>query len=228
VIDATAREFARGGIRRVPGDGVLRLGDLRIQEPDGRVLLDGANATVHAGERVAITGPSGTGKTLLLRAIAGIWSFGAGRVEIPDGARMLFVGQWPYIPIGTLRAAASYPAPEGTFSDDSIGGAMRVLGLDRFVVRLGDAGQWDQLLSPHEQQQLALVRVLLHEPEWIFLDKCTSALDEATEKRAYEILAERLPGATVMSIAHRPTVAPYHVRHWTLVSEPERVSLQVA
>jgi putative ATP-binding cassette transporter len=229
VIDATGLEFARGGIRNVPADGAaLRLADLRIQEPDGRVLLDRGNATVNRGERVAITGPSGTGKTLLLRAIAGIWPFGAGCIEIPEGPRMLFVGQWPYIPIGTLRAAASYPAPEGTFSDERIRWAMRLLGLDRFAARLDDPGQWDQLLSPHEQQRLALVRVLLHEPEWIFLDKCTSALDEPTEKRAYDILAECLPGSTVISIAHRLTVAPYHSRHWILAGGPGGISLQAA
>jgi putative ATP-binding cassette transporter len=230
LIDATERRLARGGgIEVVPTDrSALRLHDVRIEDPSGHVLVDGANAVVRAGDRVAITGPSGTGKTLLLRAIAGIWPFGSGRIEVPAQARMLFVTQWPYVPIGTLRAAASYPAPEGTFSDARVTEALRDLGLPRLAARLHDVEQWDQLLSPHEQQQLALVRVLLHEPDWVFLDKATSALDEAMERHAYELLAERLPDATIVTVAHRATVAAYHARHWTLAARDGRVSLQAA
>src|SRR5262245_15190747 len=229
VIDATARTVAHGGIRVVPADGaVLRLDDLRIEEPDGRVLLDGANATVRAGDRVAITGPSGTGKTLLLRAIAGIWPFGAGRIEIPTRARMLFVTKWPFVPIGTLRAAASYPAPEGAFPDERIAELFGLLGLDRLVARLGDTEPWDQVLSPHEQQRLALVRALLHAPDWLFLDKATSALDEPMERRVYELVREQLPRATIVSIAHRPAVAEYHTHRWTFAPAAGRVSLEAA
>jgi putative ATP-binding cassette transporter len=201
---------------------------LRIEEPNGRVLLDNATASVRAGDRLAITGPSGTGKTLLMRAIAGIWPFGAGTIEIPGRARMLFVNQWPYMPIGSLRAVASYPAPEGTFLDERIAEVLRTLGLDNLVRRLGDTEQWEQMLSPHEQQRLALARVILHEPEWLFLDKSTSALDEAMEKRIYDLLAERLPRVTLVSIAHRPGVERYHARRWTLSPGEGRVSLEAA
>jgi putative ATP-binding cassette transporter len=228
-LDATARETAAGGIHVVqtPGD-TLRLDALRIQEPDGRLLLDDASASVTAGERVVIDGPSGTGKTLLVRAIAGIWPFGAGRIEVPSPARMLFVPQWPYMPVGTLRAAASYPAPEATFPDERIVLVLERLGLGRFASRLGDTQQWDQILSPHEQQRLALARVLLHEPDWMILDKATSALDDATEKQVYELLAEALPHATVVSVAHGPTVAAYHTRRWILARDAGRVTLAAA
>jgi putative ATP-binding cassette transporter len=225
-LDATDRQLSEPGIRVVPVEAdVLRLVGLRIEEPDGRRLLDEANVTIVAGDRVAITGPSGTGKTLLIRAIAGIWPFGAGRVEVPASARMLFVAQWPYLPIGTLRGVLSYPEPEGAFPDDQVVEVLRLLGLGRLEARLDDTESWQQLLSPHEQQQLALVRVLLQEPDWIFLDKATSALDEAIEKQGYELLMARLPHATIVTIAHRASIVDYHAHRWSLVPEEGRVTL---
>jgi putative ATP-binding cassette transporter len=228
VMDATAHDLAAADIRVVQGTGDdLRLESLRIEEPNGRVLLDGATASIHAGESLAITGPSGTGKTLLIRAIAGIWPFGEGRIELPR-ARLLFVNQQAHLPIGTLRAAASYPAPEGTFPDERIAEVLRLLGLDKLAGRLGDSEQWQQLLSPHEQQRVALARALLHQPDWLFLDKSTSALDEVMEEHVYHLLAERLPHTTVVSVAHRPGVEKYHQRRWVLAPADGRVTLEAA
>jgi putative ATP-binding cassette transporter len=225
----TDQRFAASALRvETTDEAVLRLDGVRIEEPNGRVLLDGASARLEAGDRLAITGPSGTGKTLLLRAIAGIWPFGAGRIEVPAGVRMMFVTQRPYLPMGTLRAAASYPAPEYTFDDAQIQEAFRLLGLDNLQEGLGNVASWDQLLSPHEQQRLALVRVLLHSPDWILLDKSTSALDEESERRVYTLLAERLPRATLLSIAHRAGVEQYHTRRWSLALRNGRVALEAA
>ena len=158
---------------------------------------------------------SGSGKTMLLRAIAGIWPFGSGTIELPSRARTLFLPQWPYLPLGTLRAAASFPSPEGAFPDERIREALGALGLASLEGHLDEVGQWEQQLSPHEQQRLALARVLLHEPDWMFLDKVTSTLDEETERRVYDLLAKRLPRATVVSVIQRP-VEGYHERRWTL------------
>jgi putative ATP-binding cassette transporter len=220
VMDATEREFATPRIDVVTGrTAELRLADLRLESPDGTVVIDHASATVRPGDRVAVTGASGSGKTLLLRAIAGIWPFGSGRVELPVRDRVLFVPERPYLPLGSLRAAASFPAPEGTFADERIGEVLRLLGLGHLEGRLGAVEAWDQELSDHEKQRLAFVRVLLHEPEWLFLDKATSALDEATERRIYELLGQRLPHATVITAAHRPAVVSYHTRRWTITPE---------
>ena len=218
MMDATARDLERLGVRVVAGETrTLRLADLRLEAPDGSVLLDHANATASPGERVAITGPSGSGKTTLLRAVAGIWPFGTGRIEVPRGARVIFVPQQAYLPQGSLRAVVSYPAAEGSFPDARIGEVLRLLELGHLEARLGDVEPWDQHLSGSEQQRLALARVLLNEPDWVFLDKATSELDEGMEKRVYELLAERLPRSTVISVAHRPTLVPYHNRLWNLV-----------
>jgi putative ATP-binding cassette transporter len=217
VIDATEKDLERSKIQVVPGPtSTLRLTDLLLKTADGRTLIDTMNAVVTAGERLVITGPSGAGKTVLLRAIAGVWPFGTGRIDVPAGARMFFVPQWPYLPIGSLRAAVSYPSPEGTFADDRIGEVLRRLELDQLAERLDDTASWDQRLSPHEQQRLALARVLLNQPEWLFLDRATSALDDQTATRVYGLLAERLPHATVISVALRPVLVARHTRCWTI------------
>jgi putative ATP-binding cassette transporter len=230
VIDATEREFERGGIRIERAEAnAIRLEGLRVEAPRGRVLLDGANATVAAGERVAIAGRAGTGRTMLMRALAGIWPFGAGRIEEPPRERMFFLSQRPYWPIGTLRAAVSYPSAPDSFPDERIREALRLFGLDALEARLDEEQPWDQKLSAHEQQRLALARVLLQEPAWILLDEATSDLDAATEAKAYELLAQRLPRAAVIAVAERPGVLPYLTRRWRLdANEQGRVALDAA
>jgi putative ATP-binding cassette transporter len=217
VMDATERDLKSAGIQVVPAEGAeLRLKDLRIDAPDGHVLFEHANAVAAPGDRIAIAGPSGAGKTTLLRALAGIWPFGRGRIELPARARMLFLPQRPYLPLGSLRVATSYPEPEGAFSDERIIEVLGLLGLGHLEARLDEVEPWDDQLSGHEQQRLALARALLYEPEWLFLDKATSELDEAMERRVYELFAARLPGATLISVAHRPAVEPYHAKRWVL------------
>jgi putative ATP-binding cassette transporter len=216
-MDATERDLAGAGIRYAAAPaGALRLEDVRIEAPPGRVLVEGANATLEAGGRVALVGPSGAGKTTLFRALAGIWPFGGGRIERPPRERMLFVPARPYLPIGTLRAVVSYPAAEGTFPDDRIREVLGLLELGPLASRLDDAEPWDQQLSVHERQRLAIARVLLHEPDWILLDEATSTLDEAMEQRVYALLAERLPRSALLAVDARPGVARRLQRSWTL------------
>ena len=230
VMDATAFELEHAGVRVVQADApILQLEDLRLESPDGGVLLDRANARARAGERVAITGPSGSGKTILLRAIAGIWPFGRGRIEVPGRASMLFLPQRPYFPLGTLRAVLSYPAREGAHPDERIVEVLKLLGIGDLEERLGEIEPWDQHLSPYEQQLVAIARVFLNEPEWVFLDMATSELDEVTEKRVYELLAQRLPRSAVVSVAQRASVETYHNRRWTVAThEHEPASLEAA
>ena len=194
----------------------IRLVDVRLEAPGGRVLIDRASAAVGAGERVAVLGPPGQGKTTLFRSLAGIWPFGAGRIERPSRERMLFVPQRAYLPLGTLRAVVSYPAAEHSFDDAQIREALSLVGLERFADRLDEVAPWDQQLSAHEQQLLAISRALLQQPDWLLLDEATSGIDEPAERRIYDTLLARLPRTGVIAAGLRPQAIELMQRRWTL------------
>ncbi len=186
--------------------------DLDVALPDGRVLLGHVACTLRRGQHVLLSGPSGSGKSTLFRALAGIWPFGRGRVQVPAAARTLFLPQRPYLPLGSLRAVIAYPSGAHSVSDNEIKDALAACGLEHLVEHLDEEHRWSQRLSPGEQQRLAFARVLLNKPDWLFLDEATSALDEDMERQVYSLIRQRLPDTTVISIAHRPTVASFHPR----------------
>jgi putative ATP-binding cassette transporter len=198
-------------VRRAPGDE-LRLSGLALALPDGKRIVAVDDVRLRAGENTLLTGPSGSGKSTLFRAIAGIWPFGEGTVTLPTGARAMLLPQRPYIPIGSLRSALAYPAVEASFPDEAIREALVAARLPQFVDRLDEEGLWGQTLSLGEQQRVAIARALLEKPDWLFLDEATAALDEATELEIYRVLAERLPGTTLVSIGHRSTLIELHAR----------------
>ena len=190
----------------------------------GRVILSNARIALGRGEKVLLTGASGSGKSTLFRMLAGIWPFGRARVSVPEGARLMFLPQKPYIPIGTLRDAVTYPSAsdreplkDQPYSDAAIVDALRSVNLEKIAEGLDEHRNWSLALSGGEQQRLAIARALLHRPDWLFLDEATSGLDEAGEKHIYELLRERLPGSAIVSIAHRPAVAGYHDRKLLLL-----------
>jgi putative ATP-binding cassette transporter len=163
-----------------------------------------------------VTGRSGAGKSTLFRALAGIWPFGAGRIERPAGAK-LFLPQRPYIPIGTLRHAICYPLNEASVPAGAVETALEDTELAHLLAWLDAPDEnWPQRLSGGEQQRLALARALLVKPDWLFLDEATASLDPDTEGRLYATLKRRLPGTTIISIAHNPAVAAFHDRHVVL------------
>jgi putative ATP-binding cassette transporter len=166
---------------------------------------------------VLLGGPSGSGKSTIFRTIAGLWPYGRGKIARPASERILFLPQRSYLPIATLREAVAYPADPQELGDGAIMVALRRCKLERLIPRLGETQHWEQQLSPGEQQLLALARVFLQAPAWLFLDEATSALDEATERHIYRELRTQLPGTTIVSIAHRPGVAVYHERRVELV-----------
>ena len=186
--------------------------DLALALPDGRPLLKVEDFTIAAGERVLVTGPSGSGKSTLFRAVGGIWPFGDGVVRVPDGPRVMLLPQRPYLPVDTLRAAVSFPAAPGTFSDADIAAVLGEVGMAPFAARLDEVALWGQRLSGGEQQRFAFARALLHAPDWLFLDEATASLDEEFEAALYRLLQARLPGVTVVSIGHRSTLAEFHGR----------------
>ncbi|MBI5615027.1 MAG: ABC transporter ATP-binding protein/permease [Gammaproteobacteria bacterium] len=186
--------------------------DIQVGLPDGRILIGHTTTALEPGVHTLLTGPSGTGKSTLFRALAGIWPFGRGRVEVPAGAKLMFLPQKPYLPLGTLRQIVSYPAGASGFGDREIESALELCGLGEFKDRLDLDQPWAQRMSPGEQQRLAFARVLLNQPDWLFLDEATSALDADMEHRLYALVRERLPQTTLVSIAHRPSVAAFHRR----------------
>lgn len=201
----------------------LTIEDADVVLPQGRVLFENVNLTIRHGESVVLQGPSGSGKTTLFRVLAGLWPFGKGRIRVPDRARVLFLPQRPYLPIGTLKETLTYPDRPDMHDDAACREVLVAAGFERLVDRLGDSENWAFALSPGEQQRLAFARALLLEPDWLFMDEASSALDERTEAHLYELLKERLPGATLVSIAHKPTVLRFHDRR--LVIDPERHSV---
>jgi putative ATP-binding cassette transporter len=163
-------------------------------------------------------GPSGSGKSTLFRVLAGLWPFGRGRVGVPKDARVLFLPQKPYLPIGTLREVLSYPEAPERHSDQELRDVLEACAMGHLLPRLDETANWSLVLSGGEQQRLAFARALLYRPDWLFLDEASSALDAATERRMYGLLQERLTGATLISVAHRPEVVALHRR--SIVIDP--------
>ena len=205
--------------------GAMALSDVEVALPNGRVLLEDVDLEIEPGDRVVIQGPSGSGKTTLFRVLAGLWPFGRVTMRIPKDAKVLFLPQKPYIPIGTLKEALCYPDKPEAHDDAAVGEALSVCQLGHLADRLQETGNWSMVLSPGEQQRLAFARALLIRPNWLFLDEATSALDEATEVRMYQLIEERLPGITTISIAHKPTVLRFHDRRLLIDPATRRASV---
>ncbi|HZW13861.1 MAG TPA: ABC transporter ATP-binding protein/permease [Noviherbaspirillum sp.] len=197
--------------------GALLLDRVILRLPHGPDLNKPVSGEIHAGQCILVTGPSGCGKSTLFRAIAGIWPYGSGHIEIPNGMRLLFLPQKSYLPIGTLRAALTYPAPESAYKDLAIRHYLELCRLLHLQEKLDEVDNWSQRLSPGEQQRVAFVRALLARPQVLFLDEATSALDADTEELLYELVLTELPGVSLVSIAHREVVAKYHQVHWQFV-----------
>ena len=217
----SARAAAGTGVqvRADPGPDMV-LEDVTLAVPGGETLMSHAAYRFTPHESVLISGRSGSGKSTLFRAMAGIWPFGAGTVQRPPG-RVLFLPQRPYIPLGTLRHAVSYPATPTAFDDAAIRAALTDVGLGGLGIRLNEEDNWSLRLSGGEQQRLALARALLIKPDWLFLDEATASLDPIAEGQLYQLLKERLPATTLMSISHHGMVGPFHERHLSFQRAPD-------
>lgn len=222
----TARIAGSGAsrLRREEGaDANLEIRNLSLSLPDGREVVRVGALTLRPGETTLLTGPSGSGKSTLFRAIAGIWPFGSGDIRLPHGAPLLLLPQRPYLPVGTLRAAACYPAAPDAWSTGELAEALAAVQLPHLVARLDEEDHWAQTLSLGEQQRLALARALLARPDWLFLDEATSAMDEGLEASSYGLLARALPQATIVSIGHRSTLHALHARRIDMINVGGRV-----
>jgi putative ATP-binding cassette transporter len=208
-----------GAIKRDEGgDAAIRLKDVSVALSDGTVVVDDADVTVQFGEKVLVSGESGTGKSTLVRAIAGLWPWGEGEITLQPGAKLFLMPQKPYIPLGTLRRAASYPQSPEDIGDKDIAEALEIVGLGHLVKKLDDEdAQWDRTLSGGEQQRLAFARLFLHKPNVVVMDEATSALDPDSQAMLMEKLGEKLPKTAIISVGHRPELEQFHERKVHLI-----------
>jgi putative ATP-binding cassette transporter len=186
----------------------MNVRELDLDLPDGTPLLRGVSFAPKKGESFLVTGPTGIGKSTVLRAIAGIWMFGRGEIRLGD-ERILFVPQRFYLPLGTLENALLYPYQENGSSNhfDEI---LERVGLGSFVDEIEAVDNWSQRLSLGEQQRLAFARVLLAKPSVVFLDETTSALDEEAEAELYSLLRTAPWRPTVVSFGHNTSLHRFH------------------
>lgn len=216
---AEKEEAGRIEIREEPSEAALHLVDVSVRLNDGTAVVGDTDVAIAPGERVLIAGESGSGKSTLVRAIAGLWPWGAGTVTIKQGARMFLLPQRPYIPIGTLRRAAAYPEAPEAFSREVMAAAFEKVGLGHHVERLDTEAPWDQILSGGEKQRLAFARIFIHKPDIVVLDEATAALDTKSQLKLMGLLMEEI-GLTVLSVGHREELEQFHTRKIELEKRP--------
>ena len=196
-------------VERFATSEAVSVEQMQVNLPDDTALLQDINFTLQPGRNVLIKGVSGSGKSTLLRALAGIWPFVTGKINLPKTEELMFIPQKPYIPLGSLREALLYPGKK-PLSDEELLYLLDLCQIGYLRDKLDLVADWSHVLSVGEQQRLAFVRAHIQEPKWLFLDEATSALDEDTEAAMYALLAERLTQTTLVSIGHRSTLNKYH------------------
>jgi putative ATP-binding cassette transporter len=219
-LEAVDREGASAHVDRITHgetDGAaLRLRNLSVTLDDGSAVVHDADVDITAGEKVLVVGESGTGKSTLVRAISGLWPWGSGEILMRSGARLQLMPQQSYVPLGTLRRAATYPEPPDQVDDAMLRQALEDVGLGHFADRLDEDANWSGILSGGEKQRLAFVRLLVQRPDVVVMDEATSALDPPSQDHLMRLALERLPEMTLVSVGHRPELEAFHGRKLVL------------
>lgn len=187
-------EFAENAKPELTFDG------LEVTSPAGATRFEDKKVRVKAGERVLITGDPNAGKTLLFRALSGLWPWGDGRVGTPKGSAVYFMPRTPYFPPGRLRDVIVYPKPAEAVSDEELTAILKEVGLDQLTGSLDKEARWDRELSEQEQSRLAFAQLAVQKPAWVVIDEALDKLDPDLRKQLYELVLERLPKSTIVNI----------------------------
>lgn len=216
-LDGLERAEQGDGLGRIKrgetsNETMLELHDLSVTLDDGTAVVGETEVAIEPGERLLVAGESGTGKSTLVRAIAGLWPWGGGSVNFHPDRRLFMLPQRPYVPSGSLRRAVAYPGAEDDWTLEEISEVLHKVGLDHLKDKIEEEGPWDQTLSGGEKQRLAFARLLLHSPDIVVLDEATSALDEKSQDKMMKTVTDELPKATIVSVAHRVELEAFHSR----------------
>jgi putative ATP-binding cassette transporter len=195
---------------KIQPENIISVKGVTLKTARGEILLQNIEETFVHGNNYVIKGESGIGKSTFIRALAGIWPYASGEVYFPANKRVMYLPQKPYMPIGTLAAAIAFPDKMGPELEKQIKKVLHDCHLDIFIPRLNEIATWSEQLSPGEQQRIGFARVLLYQPDWVFLDESTSMLDLGNETHLYQLLHEQLPHCSIVSIGHHPSVDVFH------------------
>ncbi len=190
----------------------IKINSLDVYLPSGKFQIRAKDVVINRGEKILIKGRTGAGKTTIFRALAKIWPYGKGDVELPKGKKIIVLPQKPYFPIGTLEEAVSYPMPAGTYDREAIKQALIDVGMPNLVDRIDEVAHWNMQLSGGEQQRVGIARALLYNPDYLFFDEATASMDEPSEEELYTMLIERMKESTLISIGHRSSLEKFHKR----------------
>ncbi len=185
--------------------------DVSIAEPDGIVILDGFEAKISRGERVFLAGDPALGGKLF-KVMAGLWPWGRGRVELPKGNTVFFMPPRPYFPIVPLREAVSYPSHPDSFGANEIIASLKKVGMEEFITRLDEKGNWEKCLAREQQQRLGFARLLLHKPRWIMLQEALDSLAEADAKKIMQMISDEFPDSAIITLTRQTAMEAFHQR----------------